>query len=110
MVGFTPATCARWTRAYRTVEGRLKDMIIRGGENIYPRELVKLQFWHPKKPRSCRHRRFSSVMGRRSSSAIDKEEMVAYMRASTLVRRRYHPADGLWQDPEIQATGSLDQG
>ena len=25
-------------RGYCTIEGRLKDMIIRGGENIYPRE------------------------------------------------------------------------
>ncbi|MFM2071583.1 MAG: hypothetical protein RLZZ623_1846, partial [Actinomycetota bacterium] len=28
--------------------GRLKDMIIRGGENIYPRELEELLFAHPK--------------------------------------------------------------
>ena len=31
-------------RGYCTVEGRLKDMIIRGGENIYPRELEELLF------------------------------------------------------------------
>ena len=35
-------------RGYCTVEGRLKDMIIRGGENIYPRELEELLFSHPK--------------------------------------------------------------
>src|SRR5258707_9433349 len=34
-------------RGYCTVEGRLKDMIIRGGENIYPRELEELLFRHP---------------------------------------------------------------
>jgi fatty-acyl-CoA synthase len=34
-------------RGYFTVEGRLKDMIIRGGENIYPRELEELLFKHP---------------------------------------------------------------
>jgi acyl-CoA synthetase (AMP-forming)/AMP-acid ligase II len=33
-------------RGYCTVEGRLKDMIIRGGENIYPRELEELLFAH----------------------------------------------------------------
>jgi fatty-acyl-CoA synthase len=32
---------------YCTVEGRLKDMIIRGGENIYPREIEELLFKHP---------------------------------------------------------------
>ena len=34
-------------RGYCTIEGRLKDMIIRGGENIYPRELEELLFRHP---------------------------------------------------------------
>ena len=48
MDGCTPATCARWTTAATArVEGRLKDMIIRGGENIYPRELEDLLFAHP---------------------------------------------------------------
>ena len=39
--------CAMDERGYCTVEGRLKDMIIRGGENIYPRELEELLFAHP---------------------------------------------------------------
>ena len=34
-------------RGYCSVEGRLKDMIIRGGENIYPREIEELLFRHP---------------------------------------------------------------
>lgn len=34
-------------RGYCTIEGRIKDMIIRGGENIYPRELEELLFKHP---------------------------------------------------------------
>ncbi|WP_433281969.1 AMP-binding protein [Pseudonocardia xinjiangensis] len=32
---------------YLRIEGRLKDMIIRGGENIYPREIEDLLFTHP---------------------------------------------------------------
>jgi fatty-acyl-CoA synthase len=32
---------------YVQVVGRLKDMIIRGGENIYPRELEEFLFTHP---------------------------------------------------------------
>jgi long-subunit acyl-CoA synthetase (AMP-forming) len=32
---------------YCRIEGRLKDMIIRGGENIYPREIEQLLFEHP---------------------------------------------------------------
>jgi fatty-acyl-CoA synthase len=34
-------------RGYCYIEGRLKDMIIRGGENIYPREIEQLLFGHP---------------------------------------------------------------
>ena len=38
--------CAMDERGYCTVEGRLKDMIIRGGENVYPRELEDILFSH----------------------------------------------------------------
>jgi fatty-acyl-CoA synthase len=34
-------------RGYLTIAGRLKDMIIRGGENIYPREIEDVLFTHP---------------------------------------------------------------
>jgi fatty-acyl-CoA synthase len=34
-------------RGYCRVEGRLKEMIIRGGENIYPREIEQLLHTHP---------------------------------------------------------------
>jgi fatty-acyl-CoA synthase len=39
--------CSMDERGYTKVEGRLKDMIIRGGENIYPRELEELLYKHP---------------------------------------------------------------
>ena len=35
------------SRGYVTVTGRLKDMIIRGGENIYPREIEEVLREHP---------------------------------------------------------------
>lgn len=34
-------------RGYCTIEGHLKDMIIRGGENIYPKELEEMLLTHP---------------------------------------------------------------
>jgi fatty-acyl-CoA synthase len=40
--------CSMDERGYCRIEGRLKDMIIRGGENVYPRELEELLFAHPK--------------------------------------------------------------
>lgn len=34
-------------QGYCRIQGRLKDMIIRGGENIYPREIEDVLFTHP---------------------------------------------------------------
>jgi fatty-acyl-CoA synthase len=39
--------CSMDERGYCHIEGRLKEMIIRGGENIYPREIEQLLFTHP---------------------------------------------------------------
>ncbi len=39
--------CAMDERGYFTIVGRLKDMIIRGGENVYPREIEEVLFRHP---------------------------------------------------------------
>jgi fatty-acyl-CoA synthase len=33
---------------YGNIVGRLKDMVIRGGENIYPREIEEFLYRHPK--------------------------------------------------------------
>lgn len=35
-------------QGYCNITGRLKDMLIRGGENIYPREIEELLYRHPK--------------------------------------------------------------
>jgi fatty-acyl-CoA synthase len=35
------------SRGYLRIEGRITDMIIRGGENIYPREIEDALFTHP---------------------------------------------------------------
>lgn len=40
--------CMRTHDGYYKVTGRLKDMIIRGGENIYPREIEEFYLTHPK--------------------------------------------------------------
>lgn len=39
--------CTMDSRGYCRVTGRLKDMIIRGGENIYPREIEEVLYTHP---------------------------------------------------------------
>ncbi len=40
--------CCRTPDGYYKVTGRLKDMIIRGGENIYPREIEEFYLTHEK--------------------------------------------------------------
>ena len=35
-------------RGYTTITGRSRDMIIRGGENLYPKEIEEVLFTHPK--------------------------------------------------------------
>jgi fatty-acyl-CoA synthase len=39
--------CSMDERGYVRVHGRLKDMIIRGGENIYPKEIEDVLHTHP---------------------------------------------------------------
>ena len=36
------------TEGYINIVGRIKDMIVRGGENIYPREIEEFLYRHPK--------------------------------------------------------------
>ena len=33
---------------YCNIVGRIKDMVIRGGENLYPREIEEFLYRHPK--------------------------------------------------------------
>ncbi|HET7690165.1 MAG TPA: AMP-binding protein [Nocardioidaceae bacterium] len=35
------------TDGYATIVGRIKDMVIRGGENVYPREIEEFLYTHP---------------------------------------------------------------
>jgi fatty-acyl-CoA synthase len=82
--------CAMDARGYCTVEGRLKDMIIRGGENIYPRELEELLFRHPTVgevavvglPHEKWGEEVAAFIRAAPGATIDKEELSAYMRAS----------------------------
>jgi fatty-acyl-CoA synthase len=82
--------CAMDARGYCTVEGRLKDMIIRGGENIYPRELEELLFRHPKVgevavvglPHEKWGEEVAAFIRPAPGATIDVEELSTYMRAS----------------------------
>ncbi|MDQ8730469.1 AMP-binding protein [Bradyrhizobium sp. LHD-71] len=75
-------------RGYCTIEGRLKDMIIRGGENIYPRELEELLFRHPAVGDvaviGLPDAKWGEVVGAfirpKTGITISKEELFDYMR------------------------------
>jgi fatty-acyl-CoA synthase len=43
----TGDVAVRQTNGYYRITGRIKDMVIRGGENIYPREIEEYLFTHP---------------------------------------------------------------
>ena len=42
---------------YLNIVGRAKDMVIRGGENIYPREIEEVLFRYPAVAAVAGHRR-----------------------------------------------------
>jgi fatty-acyl-CoA synthase len=75
-------------RGYCTVEGRLKDMIIRGGENIYPRELEDLLFAHESVseiavvglPDERWGETVAAFVKPAPGHAVDKNELFAYAR------------------------------
>jgi fatty-acyl-CoA synthase len=80
--------CAMDARGYCTVEGRLKDMIIRGGENVYPRELEELLFAHPSVgavavvglPDAKWGESVAAFLRPAPGQTIDKAELDAYVR------------------------------
>jgi fatty-acyl-CoA synthase len=80
--------CAMDERGYCTVQGRLKDMIIRGGENIYPKELEELLFRHPSVgevavvglPDDKWGEVVAAFVRPAPGQAVDKEVLAAYMR------------------------------
>ena len=68
-------------RGYCKITGRLKDMIIRGGENIYPREIEQVLF---------EHEAVADVAVVGVPDATWGEQVVAFIR----------PADGRTPDPD----------
>ena len=80
--------CFMDERGYCKVEGRLKDMIIRGGENIYPREIEELLFRHPAVgevavvglPSERMGEEVGAFLRAAPGKTIDREALAAYLR------------------------------
>ena len=106
---------------YVNIVGRIKDMVIRGGENIYPREIEEFLYRHPR----CRTCRWSACPTSRYG-----EELCAWIiakpgqqldrgRHPRLLQRPDRPQrcrvtsvcrrlsdDGDRQDPEVQGSAT----
>lgn len=80
--------CSMDERGYTKIEGRLKDMIIRGGENIYPREVEELLFRHDSVAEvavvGLPDEKFGEIVGAflrpAPGQAINRDELHAYLR------------------------------
>jgi fatty-acyl-CoA synthase len=73
---------------YVSIVGRLKDMIIRGGENIYPREIEEFLYTHPAVndvqvigvPSSRYGEEVMAWVKLREGAQADEEELASYCR------------------------------
>ena len=63
----------RLPNGYYRITGRIKDMVIRGGENIYPREIEEFLFTHPAVEQASRRRRARSEV-RRGAVRLDQAQ------------------------------------
>ncbi len=114
-------------RGYTTITGRLKDMIIRGGENIYPREIEEVLFEHPKVAEvavvGLPDAKWGEVVAAfvrdadPGDPALDaelhtycREQPRAAQDAEAVVPRRRVPAHAVGEDPEVRAAGAVGAG
>lgn len=82
--------CSMDERGYCRIEGRLKDMIIRGGENIYPREIEECLFQHPSVaevavvglPDERFGEQVAAFLRAAPGQTLNRNELFAYTRAS----------------------------
>ncbi len=110
---------------YFKIEGRLKDMVIRGGENLYPREIEEFLHHHPKVrdvyvigvPDEKYGEELMAWVALKEGEAATPEEIRELLRrqdralqdpAVRQVRRRL-PDVGLGQDPEVQDAPGVDR-
>ena len=107
-------------RGYCRIVGRLKDMIIRGGENLFPAEIEEVLYRHPGRRRGRRRRPARRASGARSSPRSSGPsdpaapptvaELRAHLRAQLSPQKTPTqwfavdelPAHRLGQDPEVR--------
>lgn len=101
-------------RGYCRIEGRLKELIIRGGENIYPREVENVLFGHPDVaevavvgvPDATWGEQVAAFIKPAPGSTPDENELHGYVRK----RLAPHKAPRIWRFVEafpMTATGKV---
>ena len=108
---------------YCKITGRIKNMIIRGGENIYPREIEEFLYTHPKvsdvqvfgvPSRKYGEQVMAYLKLKHGETAADEEirafckERIALQDPELRQVRRRVPDDRQRQDPEVQAARAGD--
>jgi fatty-acyl-CoA synthase len=91
--------CTMDARGYCRIVGRLKDMLIRGGENIYPREIEEVLYAHPAVaevaviglPDDYWGERVGAVLSLRAGATVDAATLGAFV--SARLARHKVPSD-----------------
>lgn len=92
--------------------GRIKDMIIRGGENLYPTEIEGVIYTHPK-VRECQlvgvpderlgEKTVACIIPKRAGDRVTREEIYEFMKAKTA---RFKIPDGVITLEDFPRTAS----
>ncbi len=106
--------CTMDARGYCRVTGRLKDLIIRGGENIYPREIEEVLYTHPAiaevavigVPDDYWGEQVAAVMTLRSDRTVTRETLRAFV-GDHLARHKIPTHWFVLQAIPITASGKL---
>ena len=111
-------------RGYCRIVGRLKDMIIRGGENLFPAEIEEVLYRHPAVAEAAvvglPDERWGEVVGRvhpaqrpvvttdrRRAAGPSARRAIPAEDTDQVVQRGRLPAHRVRQDPEVRHPGIM---
>ena len=88
---------------------RKKDLIIRGGYNVYPREIEEVLYTHPGSRRGRRHRRARPAAGRGGQGVRDaacRADQLTEAEVIDFVKERWPPTStpGWWSSAPSSST------
>ena len=101
-------------KGYVRITGRAKDMIIRGGENVYPREIEEFLYTHPDVsdvqvygvPDEKYGEQVAAAIKKRQGSALTEEDVKEYCRENIARYKVPHYVDFV-EDYPMTASGKI---